>query len=330
MNSLSSSAASPLKENIIFLTIGSFVSSLAILLFDARLYTTGNVAVLFAGILLLFIIHAFASSMKDFVTRFQVLLFYIRILAVSLVVLCILYLLFLPFPFDLLATVRFAVLITFIETSLAFLSRYKKQFVRNQEKEKIIGQTVQQQKQKELEVLKQQIDPHFIFNSFNTLAYLIEEDAGKAKEFSNRLAKVYRYLIFNSSKNLVSLADEVGFAKDYAYLQQIRHSNEVQISFTGFTDTDHAFLVPVSIQLLLENAIKHNSFSEKEPLLVSVRYNEDFIAVENKLTPDRQKSPSSKIGLSNLRDRCSLILGKEPIIEKKEGYFRVLLPVLHQ
>lgn len=330
MNALLSPAASPLKENIIFLTIGSFVSSLAVLAFDNRLYTTVNVAVLFTGMFLLFIIHAFAGSMKDFVTRFQVLLFYARILAVSFVVLCVLYLLFLPFRFDLLATLRFAVLITFIETSLAFLSRYKKQFVRSQEKEKIIGQTVQQQKQKELEVLKQQIDPHFIFNSFNTLAYLIEEDSGKAKEFSNRLAKVYRYLIFNSSKNLVSLDDELGFAKDYAYLQQIRHSNEVQISFTGFANTDRAFLVPVSIQLLLENAIKHNSFSEKAPLLVSVRYNQNFVLVENKLTTDRHKAPSSKIGLANLRDRCSLILGKEPVVEKTEDTFRVLLPVLHQ
>jgi len=221
-------------------------------------------------------------------------------------------------------------LVTFIETSFSFLSRYKKQFARSQEKEALIGQTVQQQKQKELEVLKQQIDPHFIFNSFNTLAYLIDEDSGKAREFSNRLAKVYRYLIFNSSKNLVSLSDELGFAKDYAYLQQIRHSDEVQFSFTGFANTDRAFTVPVSIQLLLENAIKHNSFSETSPLIVTVSYGQNFVSVENPITPDVKKSPSSKIGLSNLRDRCSLIIGKEPVVEKTNEYFRVLIPVLQQ
>lgn len=324
------SPAAPLKENIFFLTAGSFVGSLCILIFDSRLYTTGDVLLLFSGVLLLFMVQAFAGSMKEFVTREQILWFYARGLAVSFTVLGVWYGVLLPFAFDPVATFRFGLLMTLVETSFAFLARYKKQYQRSQEKEVLIRQTAQQQKIKELEVLKQQIDPHFIFNSFNTLSYLIEEDSTKAREFSNKLANVYRYLIFNSGKNLVSLGDELGFARDYAYLQEIRHSNEVQISFTGFAQTEQAFLVPVSIQLLLENAIKHNAFSERAPLHIQVHYNGQSVVVENKIAPAPRRTASSKIGLPNLRDRCNLILGKELLVEKEGDRFRVTLPALHQ
>ncbi|HEX8316680.1 MAG TPA: histidine kinase, partial [Flavisolibacter sp.] len=200
----------------------------------------------------------------------------------------------------------------------------------NLEKEKRIGQSIKQQQVTELEVLKQQIDPHFIFNSFNTLVFLIDENQEKAKLFSTRLANVHRYIIFNSNKNLVSVADELGFAKDYAYLQEIRHSNEVQIFFSGFTETDNIFMLPISIQILIENAIKHNAFSEMKPLLITVHCESDFVSVQNNLSAKNYESPSSKIGLANLRDRCRLILGKDLIIRKTETSFNVLIPLLYK
>jgi LytS/YehU family sensor histidine kinase len=236
----------------------------------------------------------------------------------------------LPFTFDLLLTFKFCLLVTFIETSLYFFIRYKKQFQLNLEKEELIGQAIKQQQVKELEVLKQQIDPHFIFNSFNTLAFLIDENSEKAKRFSNKLANVHRYIIFNSNKNFVSVADEVEFAKDYAYLQEIRHSNEVQIDFCGFNDVDNVFILPVSIQILIENAIKHNEFGENDPLIIHVRYENNSVSVENKLTAKSYDIPSSKIGLSNLRDRCRLILGKDLQIVKEAACFKVILPLLNK
>jgi two-component system, LytTR family, sensor kinase len=196
------------------------------------------------------------------------------------------------------------------------------------DKEKLISQTINQQKVKELEVLKQQIDPHFIFNSFNTLTFLIDENSEKAKQFSNKLANVYRYIIFNSNKNLVSVADEVGFAKDYAYLQEIRHSNEVQINFNVPEDVDNVFILPVSLQVLIENAIKHNEFTEEAPLLISVAFQSNCFVVENNINAKNYSIPSSKIGLSNLRDRCRLILGKDLEITKLGNTFRVTLPLL--
>ncbi|HYO22822.1 MAG TPA: histidine kinase, partial [Flavisolibacter sp.] len=183
---------------------------------------------------------------------------------------------------------------------------------------------------KELEVLKQQIDPHFIFNSFNTLVFLIDENSEKAKLFSTRLANVHRYIIFNSNKNLVSVADELEFARDYAYLQEIRHSNEVQISFSHFAETDNIFILPISVQILIENAIKHNAFTEKEPLNIQVQFEHTVVSVQNNLHTKSYESPSSKIGLSNLRDRCRLILGKDLLVQKTETCFKVSIPLLYK
>lgn len=322
------SAPSLLKENIFFSTAGTFAGSICILLFDYRLYTAGEVFLLFIGVLLLFLIQAFAGSMQQQITGNRALLLYVRSLAISFFVLGLLYVFLLPFPFDLLLTFKLSLLVTFIETSIHFFIRYQKQHRLNGEKEKLISQTIKQQQVKELEVLKQQIDPHFIFNSFNTLAFLIDENSEKAKQFSNKLANVYRYIIFNSNKNLVSVADEVGFAKDYAYLQEIRHSNEVQIRFAVPAEIDNVFILPVSLQVLIENAIKHNEFNETEPLIISVTYGNNAFTVENTINSKNYTIPSSKIGLSNLRDRCRLILGKDLQIEKRDNFFKVSLPLL--
>jgi two-component system, LytTR family, sensor kinase len=322
------SAPSLLKENIFFLTAGTFASSICVLLFDHRLYTAGEVFVLFIGIFILFLIQAFAGSMQQFIKAGKAILLYFRSLVISFLVFGLLYAFLLPYPFDWMLTFKLSLLTTFIETSLHFFIRYKKQFSLNLEKEKLISQTIRQQQVKELEVLKQQIDPHFIFNSFNTLTFLIDENSEKAKQFSNKLANVYRYIIFNSNKNLVSVSDEIGFARDYAYLQEIRHSNEVQIRFSVPEETDHVFVLPVSLQILIENAIKHNEFTEEDPLLISISLQNNVFCVENNISKKNYNIPSTKIGLSNLRDRCRLILGKDLEIEKRDNTFRVVLPLL--
>lgn len=321
--------SSLLSGNILFLTVGSFAGTLSILLFENRLYTATGVLVLFFSLFVLFIIHAFAGSMKQSITWLHAVFYYTRSFAITFFMLCIVFFLE-PLPFDLPKAIRLCFLVTLIETSLQFFRWYKKQAEANAEKEKRISQTIKEQRVRELEVLKQQIDPHFIFNSFNTLSFLIEEDSRKARDFSNKLASVYRYLIFNSSKNLVSLADEAGFAKDYAYLQEIRYSNEVQISFTGFERAEPVFVVPVSLQILLENAIKHNAFSETAPLHIRVWFYGGEVWVQNKISSSPGQTSGSKIGLSNLRDRCHLIMGKELAVEQQDGLFTVRLPVLQQ
>lgn len=322
------SAPSLLKENILFLTTGTFFSSICILLFDHRLYTGREVFLLFIGILILFMIQAFAGSMQQRISKHKAVLLYFRSLLISFSVLGLIYGFLLPLAFDLFLTLKLSLLVTLIETSIHFFVRYQKQFILNEEKQRLINQTVKQQQVKELEVLKQQIDPHFIFNSFNTLSFLIDENQEKAKQFSNKLANVYRYIIFNSNKNLVSVNDEIGFAKDYAYLQEIRHSNEVQIIFSVPPDIENVFAVPVSLQILIENAIKHNEFTEKLPLIISIGYEKNAFVVANNTNAKNYNVPSSKIGLANLRDRCRLIIGKDLEICKEENVFKVFLPLL--
>ena len=181
----------------------------------------------------------------------------------------------------------------------------------------------------EVEILKYQIDPHFIFNAFNTLLFLINDDPAKAYAFCERLAKVYRYVIFSQHKNLVFLSEELDFSKDYSYLQEIRHSGELSISFEDFDATQNMLILPVSIQILIENAIKHNQFSETEPLEIIVRLQDKYVTVENQVRAKEYSNiESSKIGLRNLFERSKLIVGGECIVLQDDGSFKVFLPVL--
>ena len=188
---------------------------------------------------------------------------------------------------------------------------------------------LQSQKIMEVEILKYQIDPHFIFNAFNTLLFLINEDPAKAYAFCERLAKVYRYVIFSQHKNLVFLSEELDFSKDYSYLQEIRHFGEISISFEQFETLENILVLPVSIQILIENAIKHNQFSEADPLEITVRLQDKYVTVENKMRAKEYSNiESSKIGLRNLFERSKLIVGGECMVVQDEGSFKVFLPIL--
>jgi sensor histidine kinase YesM len=125
----------------------------------------------------------------------------------------------------------------------------------------------------ELEALKNQIDPHFIFNSLNTLSHLIEDKPGKARLFNDNLADVYRYILQNKKKDLVLLREEMDFLKDYFSLLKIRFENAVQLKITiADEQLDQYLVAPISLQLLMENAIKHNEFSDKSPLIMTLGF----------------------------------------------------------
>ncbi|MEP6711594.1 MAG: histidine kinase [Ferruginibacter sp.] len=185
-----------------------------------------------------------------------------------------------------------------------------------------------EQKVKEIEILKHQVDPHFIFNSFNTLSFLIGEDSVKAKTFSEKLANVYRYIIFNSNNNLVGLSEELNFSKDYSFLQEIRYSSEIQIIFSNFSEIENILILPASIQILIENAIKHNEFNEHLPLKIYITLESDFITIENGKSIKKYSPPiSSKIGLFNLQERCDLIMNRKLKVMNTDTFFKVELPV---
>ena len=202
--------------------------------------------------------------------------------------------------------------------------------VKESESEKIRNEQMERAKaEAELEALKNQIDPHFIFNSLNTLSHLIEEKPLKAKQFNDNMADVYRYILQNKARDLVLLGEEVEFLQNYFYLLQIRFENGVQLNLDIEPAAYEQYLIPpISLQLLVENAIKHNEFAEPDPLIVSVSLQDEQMIVKNNLHNKESGRPSSKIGLNNLNERYKLTTGKEIKIITTPEFYLVHLPLL--
>ncbi|QNA46855.1 histidine kinase [Lacibacter sediminis] len=181
----------------------------------------------------------------------------------------------------------------------------------------------------ELEALKNQIDPHFIFNSLNTLSHLIEEKPEKAKLFNDHMADVYRYILQNKAKDLVLLRDEMLFMQDYFSLLKIRFEDALQLQ-TEVDETlwDRYLIPPISLQVLLENAVKHNEFSETSPLQIQLVFVGNELQMRNKLKEKKLRKPSSRIGLQNLEERYRLSTDRSICIERSDDMFIVCLPIL--
>lgn len=181
----------------------------------------------------------------------------------------------------------------------------------------------------ELEAIKNQIDPHFIFNSLNTLSHLIEEKPQRAKLFNDNLADVYRYILQNKARSLVLLREEIEFLQSYFLLLQIRFDNAVALKIKEVETVMDAYLIPpISLQILMENAIKHNEFSEASPLLVEIEMKNEVLIVHNRVKKKLLRKDSSKIGLQNLQERYKLTTNLEIEITEEEKDFTVSLPVL--
>lgn len=183
--------------------------------------------------------------------------------------------------------------------------------------------------QAELEALKNQIDPHFIFNSLNTLSFLITRDPQNARLYNDTLAKVYRYILSNKEKDMVLLREEIEFISNYFYLLKIRFGDAISmvIEITDLSSED--FLIPpISMQALVENAIKHNEFNDRTPLTISVSISSNYVVVRNIINPKNYPTPTSRIGLGNLDHRYKLITKRNIIIENNFKSFTVKLPII--
>lgn len=180
----------------------------------------------------------------------------------------------------------------------------------------------------ELEALKNQIDPHFMFNSLNTLSYLIETDKIKALEFNESLSDVYRYILMNKNKELVQLGEELTFLNNYYSLLKLRFGNSINFQNEISNNSDDFLIPPISLQILLENAVKHNKFDAKEPLNINMMITESSLIFINEIRKKILRRESSKIGLINLHERYKLITNKDIEIIKDEINFTVKLPLL--
>ncbi|MBW2961421.1 2TM domain-containing protein [Mesonia sp. JHPTF-M18] len=178
------------------------------------------------------------------------------------------------------------------------------------------------------DALKNQLDPHFLFNSLNVLTSLIEENPGQAQNFTTSLSKVYRYVLEQKNKELVTVEDELTFAKRYVGLLKMRFENSITYHFPKKISNPEAKIIPLSLQLLLENAVKHNVVSEENPLHISIFEEDGCLVVKNNLQTKNVMGESSGYGLLNIQQRYGLLTSRKVKIEKSKTTFQVKLPIL--
>ena len=196
---------------------------------------------------------------------------------------------------------------------------------------KIVDQLDRERSQAELTALRNEMDPHFIFNSLNTLNHLILNNPSQAHLYNNKLAQVYKYFLINKNRELISLKNELEFIDDYFYLLQLRHDNKLKLETQVCHEAEGAVMIPpCSLQLLVENAIKHNEFSNDDPLLISIVLNNVYVKVSNNMRPKPYPINSTNIGLKNLSSMYKLLCNKDIIIERDKGSFTVKLPFIRQ
>ncbi|OQP45826.1 histidine kinase [Niastella populi] len=202
--------------------------------------------------------------------------------------------------------------------------------VREAENEKLKKEQLERARaEAELEALKNQIDPHFIFNSLNTLSHLIEKEPAKAKQFNDNMADVYRYILQNKARELVLLHEEMLFLTDYFSLLKIRFEQAVQLQINIDPALFDQYLIPpISLQILVENAIKHNEFSDAVPLVITIDMQNDELIIHNQVRKKILRKASSRIGLNNLGERYKLTTSKEISVTASASDFTVSLPVL--
>lgn len=175
--------------------------------------------------------------------------------------------------------------------------------------------------------LKTQVNPHFLFNSLNTLSEIIYTDTRKADHYIQKLAGIYRYILDNEETDLIPLEEEIRFVKAYFELQKERDGSKIQLEIT-LSHPERYAIIPISLQILIENALKHNSASHKKPLNITVsEAGDSYITISNNIQKKNILGSSHKTGLSNLKERVKLIMGKEMIVESTPDQFIVKLPI---
>lgn len=245
------------------------------------------------------------------------------------------------FAFEFIVSFTLGIMVAAIYESIYFFTKYR-------ESEVALERMAKENTQSQLSVLKQQMNPHFLFNSLNTLVNIIPEDSRKATLFTQRLAAVYRRILEWRHKELITLADEVLAVQDYVFLMQTRFEDKLSVCWNWRdgarpqvqcegeergsvqlpTGLGHSTIVPLSIQLLVENAVKHNVVSSEHPLRIDITVTPDRITVSNPLhlRTDRQLD-STGWGHQNLRARYAMIADEEVVITQTEDRYEVSIPL---
>ena len=221
-------------------------------------------------------------------------------------------------------TINIALMISAFLHAKGFMEELKKNTKKEVVEQKLIAKSANAQ----FESLKNQLDPHFLFNSLNVLTALIDENPEQAQKFTTSMSKIYRYVLEQKDKEMVKVEDEIEFAKIYCNLLKTRFEDSVDFTFDINNDDLQKFVVPLSLQLLLENCIKHNFATSSKPLNIRIFTEGKFLCIENNLQVREQLKESAGIGLANIVQRYALLTNDNVFIEKTEQTFKVKIPIL--
>lgn len=179
------------------------------------------------------------------------------------------------------------------------------------------------------ETLKNQVNPHFLFNSLNVLTTLVHKDADVAEQFINQLSKVYRYILESRAQEIIGLEEEMRNLEAYIFLMKIRFGGNLQFDNQLTAHTNGYKVAPLTLQMLVENALKHNEISKMYPLSISVFLDNNFIVVRNNLQLKTNQNDSTGIGLSNIKSRYQFLSSEPVSVSENDGFFTVKIPLIN-
>ncbi len=224
---------------------------------------------------------------------------------------------------------RIFYLIAFIITLIISTIIHAVEFFKWAMREKLQNEKLRKEKlQMELNALKSQLDPHFLFNSFNVLSGMIDENPTKAQDMLVELSDIYRHVLDNRNENTNTIEEEVEFAKKYMSFQQARFENSIDLEIEIADEVLSKSIPSLSLQLLLENAIKHNAFSEENPLKIKLMVVDNKLVVINNKRPRKNLKEGLGMGLQNIKDRYQIISDSQIIIQDTDQFFKVYLPII--
>jgi len=221
---------------------------------------------------------------------------------------------------DLIA-IMIIMLIFFVYEGIYYLNKSRKIDLEKKQLEQITAE-------QKLSTLKNQVNPHFLFNSLNTLVTIIPEEPDLAIEFVQQMSKTYRNILEYRDEKLVTIGQELQALESYIYLLKTRFQGKIHIYNSIEKAQYENFILPLSLQILIENAVKHNVTSSTKPLKVELLSNATHIIVRNNLQKKNQQYNSTKMGLANIKSRYNLLVDQEIIVEETAEHFTVSLPII--
>jgi LytS/YehU family sensor histidine kinase len=211
---------------------------------------------------------------------------------------------------------------------IAFVIYYLEVLEEKQENSLELERLKQKQLEANISSLKEQLSPHFLFNSLTTLKSMISKDVSGSQDFVLKLSEVYRFLLKHKEHQMVSIKEELDFVTAYGYLLKSRFKNSLEITTVIPESHLQYFIPPLTLQLLIENAVKHNVLSKHRPLAININVKDDYLSISNNFQPKNYVENSGNVGLSNINKRYMLLAEKEIKINLVNGDFQVLIPII--